>query len=41
MSVEKSFMENLQRQSRERLHKLKEEQERQREQHKFVNILPL
>ncbi len=41
MSVEESFVEKLQRQSREKVQKLKEEQERQREQQRFVNILPL
>ncbi len=34
-------MEKLQRQSREKLQKLKKEQEGLREQQKFVNILPL
>jgi hypothetical protein len=41
MSIEESFVEKLQRQSREKLQKLKKEKKRLREQHKFVNILPL
>ncbi len=41
MSVEKSFMENLQRQSKEKLQKLKDKQKRLKKQHKFANILPL
>ncbi len=41
MNVEKSFVEKLQRQSREKLQNLKEEQERLRKQQKFANILPL
>jgi hypothetical protein len=41
MSVEKSLMEKLQRQSIEELQKLKEEQERLKEKQKFANILPL
>ncbi len=41
MSTEKSLVEKLQKQSREKLQKLKEEQKRLREQQKFVNILSL
>ncbi len=41
MSAKESFVENLPRQSREKLQKLNEEQERQSEHQKFVNILPL
>jgi hypothetical protein len=41
MSFEESFMRKLQRQSRKQLQKLKEEQERLREQQKIVNILLL
>jgi hypothetical protein len=39
MNAEESFVENLHRQSREKLQKLKEEYERLREQQKFANIL--
>jgi hypothetical protein len=38
MNVEESLVEKLQRPSRKKLWKLKEEQERLREQQKFVNI---
>jgi hypothetical protein len=41
MNVEESFVETLQRQFREKLQKLKEEQKRLKKQQKFVNILPL
>ncbi len=41
MNVETSFVEKLQRPSREKLQKLKEEQERLRELQKFANILPM
>ncbi len=41
MSVEKSLMENLQRQSKKKLQKLKDKQKRLKKQHKFANILPL
>jgi hypothetical protein len=41
MNDEKSLVEKLQKQSKEKFQKLKEEQERLREQQKFGNILPL
>ncbi len=41
MSVEEKLVEKLQRQSKVKLEKLKEEQERLRERQKFTNILPL
>ncbi len=41
MNVEESLVEKLQRQFRQKLQKLKEEQEKLKEQYKFVNILPL
>jgi hypothetical protein len=42
MNAKESFVEKLQRQFRERLQKLREEnQERQREHQNFTNILPL
>ncbi len=41
MSVKKSRVETLQRQSTKRLQKLKEEQEKHKKQQKFANILPL
>jgi len=39
MNAEESLVEKLQRKSREKLQKLKEEQERLKEQQKFANIL--
>jgi hypothetical protein len=41
MNDEKSLVEKLQKQSKEKFQKLKEEQEKLREQQKFGNILPL
>jgi len=41
MSAEESLVDKLQRWSREKLQKLKEEQEGLREQQKFANLLPL
>jgi hypothetical protein len=41
ISVEENLVEQLQRQSTKKLEKLKEEQERLREQQKIANILPL
>jgi len=41
MSAKGIFVEKLQREFRKKLHKLKDKQERQREQQKFTNILPL
>jgi hypothetical protein len=39
--LKESLVEKLQKLSKEKLQKLKEEQERLKEQQKFVNILPL
>jgi len=41
MSTEESLVEKLQKQYREKLQKLKEEQKRLRKQQNFANILPL